>query len=164
MIEKHSRGFSLIEVLITLVILATGMLGVAALYVESLKSGYSALSRTKAINLAADMADRIRVNRVGEASYATGVGDANAAPAKFCAARNGQPAEVCTATEMANYDVWLWKTMLGNSTDGIAQQNGLAQAAGQIVVNNGTNPTTFTIQINWSEKDQGQSYTLSFAQ
>jgi hypothetical protein len=45
-----------------MVVLSIGMLGIAALYVESLRSGTSALLRSQAVAFASDMADRIRAN------------------------------------------------------------------------------------------------------
>src|SRR4030095_6465661 len=67
---RHSvGGFSLVEALVALVVLSIGMLGIAALHVESLRSGRTALTRTVAVALAADMADRIRANRTGKKEY-----------------------------------------------------------------------------------------------
>lgn len=160
---RREHGFSLIEALVTIVILSTGMLGIAALYVESLKSGHTALARTKAINLAADMADRIRVNRAGEQFYVAAENNAAAAPLVQCGARLGVAAVVCNPQQMADYDIWQWKTALGNSGDTDAKKAGLANARGTIVRNTATNPTTVTIEIKWSEKDRDQNYILSFA-
>ena len=161
--NQRQRGFSLIEVLVTIVILSTGMLGIAALYVESLKSGQSALARTKAINLAADMADRIRVNRAGEEFYVTNSSQAPAAPAVRCGSSMGINAVVCTESEMAGYDIWQWKTALGNTNDNDAKKAGLANARGSITRNTATNPTTLKILVEWSEKSSEQNYELSFA-
>jgi type IV pilus modification protein PilV len=61
--KARSGGFSIVEALVALVVLSVGMLGIAALYVESLRAGRSAVYHTQAVNLAADMADRIRANR-----------------------------------------------------------------------------------------------------
>jgi len=52
-------GFTMVEVLVALVVLAIGLLGIAALYLNSLQSGRTAIYRTQAVNLAADLADRI---------------------------------------------------------------------------------------------------------
>ncbi len=161
--NQQQRGFSLIEVLVTIVILSTGMLGIAALYVESLKSGQSALARTKAINLAADMADRMRVNRAGEIFYVTNSAQTPAAPATRCGSSIGIAAVDCTASQMAGYDIWQWKTALGNTNDDDAKKAGLANARGSITRNAATNPTTLTILVEWSEKSSEQSYELSFA-
>ena len=55
-------GFSLIEVLVTMLVLAFGLLGVAGLLVGGVSNAASSESFTKASQLAADMADRIRAN------------------------------------------------------------------------------------------------------
>ncbi len=57
---RHSRGFTLIEALVALVVLSIGLLGIAALYLDSLRAGRTAIYRTQAVNLAADLADRLR--------------------------------------------------------------------------------------------------------
>jgi type IV pilus assembly protein PilV len=59
---KKSFGFSLIEVLVTLVILSLGLLGVAGLLVSGISNAASSESTSKANQLAADIADRIRAN------------------------------------------------------------------------------------------------------
>lgn len=59
----RAGGFTLIEVLVALVVLAIGLLGIAALYIDSLRASRTALLRTQAIAVASDLADRIRVNR-----------------------------------------------------------------------------------------------------
>ena len=71
--RRKVRGFTLVEVLIALIVLSIGLLGIAAMYVETLRANRSALSRTQAIALASDLADRIRANRVPANNY-TGTG------------------------------------------------------------------------------------------
>ncbi len=61
-IEKQ-KGFSLLEILITVIIVAVGLLGLAALQITSLKANHGALQKTQATFLAYDIADRIRSNR-----------------------------------------------------------------------------------------------------
>ncbi len=57
------RGMSLIEVMVAVVILASGLLGLGALQSRSLAMNQSAHFRSIAADLAADLADRIRANR-----------------------------------------------------------------------------------------------------
>lgn len=71
--SRRVRGFTLIEVLIALIVLSIGLLGIAAMYVETLRANRSALYRTQAISLASDLADRIRANRAPANNY-TGTG------------------------------------------------------------------------------------------
>lgn len=55
-------GFSMIEVLITLVILAFGLLGLAGLQSVGLKNSHSSLMRSKAVIIGYDIIDRMRSN------------------------------------------------------------------------------------------------------
>ena len=70
--KRGTQGFTLLEVLATLLLLAVGMLGIATLYLESLRVSRLALHRTQAVTLAADLADRIRANRDPASAYACG--------------------------------------------------------------------------------------------
>lgn len=63
MAAKRSAGFSMIEVLIAVLILAIGLLGVAALQMASLDQGQESYFRSQATALADDLAGRIRSNR-----------------------------------------------------------------------------------------------------
>ena len=65
----RARGFSMIEVLITLVVLALGLLGFAMLQTMSLRYTQSANYRTQATNLAYDLLDQMRANRLSAADY-----------------------------------------------------------------------------------------------
>ena len=67
-------GFSMVEMLVALVVLGVGMLGMASLYVTTLRASSSAISRMQAANLASDIADRIRANRNAVAVRGNGCG------------------------------------------------------------------------------------------
>jgi type IV pilus assembly protein PilV len=60
---------SLLEVLVAIVVLALGLLGLAALQMTSLKGGHGAYLRSQAAQLAYDMSDRIRANRESAPDY-----------------------------------------------------------------------------------------------
>ena len=62
-LPRRIAGFSLIEVLIALVILSVGLLGIAAMVSESLKSKDSSYYHTQALNMANGILDRMRANR-----------------------------------------------------------------------------------------------------
>jgi len=66
------RGFSLIEVLVTMLILAFGLLGVAGLLVGGVSNAAGSESLNKANQLASDMADRIRANPAAALSATSG--------------------------------------------------------------------------------------------
>ena len=60
---SQQRGFTLLEVMIAVFVLAIGLLGMAHLQITSLKHNQTAEFRTQAALLAADMLDRMRANR-----------------------------------------------------------------------------------------------------
>lgn len=62
-LARGQAGATLIEVLVTMVILSVGLLGLAGLQAMSIKSNQSAYYRSQATALASDIADRMRVNR-----------------------------------------------------------------------------------------------------
>ena len=65
-------GLTLVEVLVAALVLTVGLLGVVALQLESLRATRSALARTQAVTLAADLADRIRAHSTPAAAYDCG--------------------------------------------------------------------------------------------
>jgi len=68
----RQRGVTLIEVMVTLLILSIGLLGMAALQVRLQQSEMEAYQRSQALLLLNDMANRISSNRNAAASYVTG--------------------------------------------------------------------------------------------
>ena len=60
---RAQRGLTLIEILVTLLVLAIGLLGLAALQGFSLQSGQASYFRTQATNMAYEVADFTRANR-----------------------------------------------------------------------------------------------------
>jgi type IV pilus assembly protein PilV len=71
--ETKSRvrhgGFSLLEVLITIVVVAIGLLGVAGMQVASVKLSDLSAQRTTGINLTNEISNRIRANAPNVAAY-----------------------------------------------------------------------------------------------
>jgi type IV pilus assembly protein PilV len=130
------RGFGLIESLVALVVISVGMIGMAALYGQGLGASRTAYYRTQAVNLAADMADRIRVNRRGGASYG------GAAANNGCDPGGGVN---CTPAQMAAHDLFVWQ----------AQVVALMPAGVGVVQFAGTTPPTYTIQVTWTEVGLG---------
>src|SRR5262249_12240807 len=138
-IAMHARrrkcaGFSLVEAMVSLIVISVGMIGIAALYGQGLSAGRTALSRTIAVNLAATMAENIRVNRLGQAAYAGAGADNNCDPA-------GGGGVDCMPAQMAAHDVFLW-------TADVAAQ--LPNGVGAIAFADGA-PPTYTITVTWDE-------------
>ena len=61
--KQGEKGFSMIEVLVTFIVLSVGLLGLAALHANGLKNNQSAYWRSQATMLAYGMIDSMRANR-----------------------------------------------------------------------------------------------------
>lgn len=75
---SKNAGFSLVEVLVTIVILMVGLLGLAGLQGFALTSQLESYQRSQALILLKDMEGRINANRSNAASYITTVGTVGA--------------------------------------------------------------------------------------
>ena len=67
--SMRESGASMIEVLVTMVIIAFGLLGMAGLQMRMQMSEMESYQRSQALLLLSDMANRIAVNRNNAASY-----------------------------------------------------------------------------------------------
>jgi type IV pilus assembly protein PilV len=72
---NSQRGTSLIEVLVTMVILAFGLLGAAGLQARLQLADMESYQRAQALVLLDDIASRIATNRANAAAYVTGAGN-----------------------------------------------------------------------------------------
>jgi type IV pilus assembly protein PilV len=97
-------GFTLVEVLVALVVLAVGMLGMAVLLLEGLRASRIALEHTQAVNLAADMAERMRANRAAARAYDTAEGTPDPRLDAACEDAAGP----CAPEAMAGNDLRRW--------------------------------------------------------
>ena len=102
------HGFSLIEVMVALFVLAVGMLGVNALQIQALQENSDNYWRAQAVILSQDLADRMRANTVGAAkgSYRTTGG---ATPGGNCVTGT------CTPAQIAGWDLLIWNTAITNA-------------------------------------------------
>lgn len=129
---RASRGFTLVEVLIALIVLSIGLLGIAALYVETLRANRTALIRTQAVTIAADLADRIRGNRDPAGAYA-------------CPAPCDDPSVGGNAIAVADLTEWLTR---------VQQLPGGTAAVTYVDDGVATTPNVYTIEIDWTEVGQ----------
>ena len=76
---QGQRGFTLIEVLVTLVVVSVGLLGFAGLLTKSIAANRQAYMRSQASILAHDLGERMRANRAGTLMGAYSMTDKNSA-------------------------------------------------------------------------------------
>lgn len=180
---RTQSGFSLLEVLVALVVLSIGLMGIASMQVVGLQFNQQAMTTARAIELAGDMADRIRASddaaRILEQFDATGVAQAShyqtdftaagAAPGAPCSDLDGATIDAgrltaCSATAadlypdgLANFDIWQWKSALA-----AASGSGLADGAGAVdyQFDNVSRVSTYTIDVRWSDRGEEAHYVL----
>ena len=63
--QKIQHGFSMIEVLVSLIVIGVGMLGLSGLQIASMKGTNNAHSRNAATMLVMELSDRMRANPAG---------------------------------------------------------------------------------------------------
>ena len=100
--QQSSQGFSLIEVMVSMVVLSIGLLGVAAMFINSIQSANTSYLRSQAVIYGYDLADKIRANPDALSSYGiSALSDISTSSTCNSAA--------CTATQMAQDDLSDWK-------------------------------------------------------
>jgi type IV pilus assembly protein PilV len=123
MINSRQQGYSLIEVMLTVVILSIGLAGLGLLQVNNVQNTYNANNRAAAATAASDMADRIRANLL---AYENGIfSNISTGSDNGCATGGG--GTECNFTQMAQDDFNQWTTNLANI---------LPQGAGIVCVDN----------------------------
>ncbi|MBB3063028.1 type IV pilus modification protein PilV [Microbulbifer rhizosphaerae] len=121
---SSQRGAGLIEVMVTVLILSTSLLGLAALQNRSLQYNHSAYLRSQANILAYDLFDRIRINRENIGSYALAI-----------------DADPPTGSLLVQEDLREWRQNIASA---------LPSGVGGI---NCTAARVCTVTIQWSEQD-----------
>jgi type IV pilus assembly protein PilV len=130
---RRARGFTMVEAMVALVVLAVGMLGIAGLYVSTLRSGGGSINRMQAVNLASDLGDRIRANRTANVAYAGAAANNNC---------YGAASVNCSPALMAANDLLVWQQQITAILPG---------GTGVVAVNGAAAPYTYQITISWTE-------------
>ncbi len=139
---RAEAGFTMVEVLVALVIMSTGLLGIAKLVLYSAHSNDSAYMRSQATELAYEILDTMRANRAQAlaGSYNTALATGPALPGALCLGTGAN----CTAAQLAAYDIYQWKERLA------APAGALPSGEGSVSVV-GANPATATIIVSWDD-------------
>lgn len=137
----RQSGFSLLEALVTMLILAFGLLGVAGLQAKVQVSESEAFARTQAILLVEDMSNRISANRVAASTYVTGTTPLGTG--------DGQPASCAGLTALA-LDQCEWsQTLNGTSEQKSGSKIGAMVGARGCIDKVGTNPDAYRVTVVW---------------
>lgn len=124
-LANRQRGVGLIEILVTVLIMATALLTLSALQMRSLQFNQSAYLRSQANILAYDIIDRMRLNRNHVTEYAI-----------------DYDAKVPTGSSLAEQDLRQWRELV---------EKVLPEGLSQIKCNSSG---ICTIAIRWTEQNQ----------
>lgn len=131
--HAYQYGFGLIEVLISVVVLAVGLLGIAGLQLTMIRDNHAAYMRSIAIAQTSNMIDRMRANYEGvKAGHYNNISGIPANP-------NCSP---CSGSQLAQLDAYQWNT-----------KNAQLLPSGQGSVVSGGN--RFTISVCWDAARSG---------
>jgi type IV pilus assembly protein PilV len=137
---RRQRGFSLIEVMVTMLLLSIGMLGIAGIIVTNMKNNQSAYARGQATMLVADIVDRMRANR----------GAAEVSPSPYELALATTPA---AGGGVPGEDLRQWRTAVAAA---------VPSGVGAVAVDAATRNVTVTIQ--WDDsRARGNGATVGLA-
>lgn len=149
---KHRQvGFSLIEILVTMVVLSIGLLGIAGLQASGLRNNHAAYTKTQATNLAMDMAERIRANPNGQTNYVD-FDTSDTIPSEPDCISSG-----CTPTQLADYDKFEWSIPILGKNASVTDPTKPVLPAGRGIIQmdlndvNNNNDDEFVITILWRE-------------
>ena len=156
---RKNTGFSLIEVLVTIVILLIGLLGLAGLQGRALTSQMESYQRSQALVLLKDMADRIDANRKNAGSYVT----TGLAPAYL-----GTGATCAAGPSIAAQDLCAWHNTLQGAaeTQGASSVGAMIGARGCVYQNAAPASgvaTTYSIVVAWQGMNNTSKPDVTFA-
>ncbi len=144
-LQTLTRGFTLLEVMIAVLVFSIGLLGVAGMVLASMRGTHTAQIHTQAIVLAQWMGDAMRANPVGVMA-----GNYNATATAGASNCSGG----CTPAQTATRDLEAWGTLL-------AQSLPAGQGAIRCNLNSPTDGGRLvfpaglcTLSMTWSESDE----------
>ncbi len=151
--QNKLKGFTMIEVLVTLVILSIGIMGLIGMQLVSAKNVNNSQMRTVATFFAYDIIDRMRANPAGVAA-----GNYNSISGSETSTSNCPSS--CTPSAMATTDAAQWNANIKRTF----AAGGLGTDANGTVTRNGN---IHTVTLTWKEQNKGttgegvESKTLS---
>ena len=141
----RQTGVSFVEVLISLLILAFGVLGMMQLHKQATQHNTSAYAQSQATLLAADMMNRIQSNRTiakTTAAYQSSFTDHSISACEDNLYPDQCEITLCDAAQLALYDIKQWKFNL---------QCQIPNAQGQISFTENDDSRLYSITIKFPE-------------
>lgn len=155
-LHRTQGGFTLLEVMITAVIMVAALLAISGLQSTAANVEYEAYQRARAIVVAEEMVSRLSSNRVYASDYVTGT-------SAYWGTGDSQPASCSSIAVTRDRDICEWSNMLkGNSvTDaGGNAAPGMRKAIGCVV--RSTVADEYFVVVAWQGQTQ-QNTTLPSA-
>ncbi len=140
---SHEQGSSLIEVLVSLLMVALGVLGVVTMQMNTLTNNREAFYRTQATVLAYDIIDRMRANRDQAISNGYLVAVGSSPTGTSCTT-------TCSPTQIATTDLIQWK-------DSIARQ--LPSGDGSVEAIAGVTES-YRVVVQWDRQGENMSFDV----
>lgn len=133
--KRLERGTSLIEALVAMVVLSLGLLGLAGLQLNSMKTAQGAHLRAQAAEHAYDILDRMRADRL------------QARSGRYVIAMDSSPPD---GTSLANSELRSWLGLIAGT---------LPDGDGSIAM---PDTETVTITIQWNDSRSGGAQTEQY--
>ena len=137
--RRHAYGFTLIEVLVSVIIFSIGLLGLASLHGFSIKENQEAYFYSQATLLAYEMGDRIKAN---SDYWRTNIPE-NPNP-ESCITECNSLTNSCTAAELASSDYCYWEKNVAANLP--------SEATATIAKSGSTQNTPLLLTLTWPSK------------
>lgn len=147
--RRPDSGFSMVEVLVSTLVIALGLLGNAGLLLNASKLNQGGVFRTQAITYSQEIAERMEANPAGALA-----GNYEVASGTVVTAGFDCDAAACNAANLADFDVATWQAGLAaalpNADWAIVQTSAV-----------NANPATYTIRVDWTERRESINYATA---
>ena len=140
--KRRQTGFTLLEVMISLVIFSIGMLGLAGIQAISIQSSGIAYMRTLAMQSAYDMADIVRASADFNNNVDTAFSSVTTTLGSEPTACQSDSTPNCTPSQMAAFEIYHWKS---NLRDVLPSGRGKVTSSGN----------TYTVTVMWDQDRTG---------
>ncbi len=147
--SRQQAGFTLIEVMVSVLILLVGLLGVVGMQMISLQANQGAYFRSQAIYIGSEILDAIRANPQAAENYV------GTYPADIPADPGCQGVDGCTPAQAAQQDLHFWGRHFADAGGLVANNGGTFRSAvpgGQAVITRDGATNEVTVQVTWTER------------